>query len=217
MHFFKLLNTKNLRELKLLNKKLVKFCDDNFDNGKLILNKLVEYKKFLIKENESMNLIGKSTIHDLDERHFLDCIQIAKYLPQHEKSLMDIGTGAGLPGIILSIIGFKNLHLVEKSPKKSLFLEKCKSRLGLNYEVHNKSITEISNLNIDWITARAFASIDKIISMTKKIINKQTKFILLKGRSYLVELEKINQEKFFWETHQSITSNESKIIIMSTK
>ena len=201
----------------MLNKKLVKFCDDNFDNGKLILNKLVEYKKFLIKENESMNLIGKSTIHDLDERHFLDCIQIAKYLPQHEKSLMDIGTGAGLPGIILSIIGFKNLHLVEKSPKKSLFLEKCKSRLGLNYEVHNKSITEISNLSVDFITARAFASIEKIILMTKKIINKQTKFILLKGRSYLVELEKINQEKFFWETHQSITSNESKIIIMGTK
>ncbi len=201
----------------MLNNKLVKFCDDNFDNGKLILNKLVEYKKILIKENESINLIGKSTIHDLDERHFLDCIQIAKYLPQHEKSLMDIGTGAGLPGIILSIIGFKNLHLVEKSTKKSLFLEKCKSRLGLNYEVHNKSITEISNLSVDCITARAFASIEKIISMTKKIINKQTKFILLKGKSYLVELETINQEKFFWETHQSITSNESKIIIMGTK
>ena len=76
----------------------------------------------LIKENESMNLIGKSTIENLDERHLLDCIQIVKYLPQHGKSLMDIGTGAGLPGIILSIIGFKNLHLVEKSTKKALFL-----------------------------------------------------------------------------------------------
>ena len=83
--------------------------------------------------------------------------------------------------------------------------------------MHNKSITEISNLSVDCITARAFASIEKIISMTKKIINKKTKFILLKGRSYVVELETINQEKFFWETHQSITSNESKIIIMGTK
>ena len=217
MHFFKLLNTKKLREIKLLNKKLVKFCEDNFDNGKLILNKLVEYKKILIKENEIMNLIGKSTIHDLDKRHFLDCIQIVKYLPQHEKPLMDIGTGAGLPGIILSIVGFKNLHLVEKSPKKSLFLEKCKLRLGLKYEVHNKSITDISNLSIDYITARAFASVEKIILMTRKIINKQTKFILLKGRSYISELETVNEQKFFWETHQSITSNESKIIILGTK
>ena len=201
----------------MLNDRLVKFCDDNFDDGKLILTKLYEYKKILIKENQNMNLIGKSTLIDLDERHLLDCIQIVKYLPQHEKSVMDIGTGAGLPGIILSIIGFKNLHLVEKSPKKSFFLENCKLRLGLNYIVHNKSISEISNLNIDCITARAFASIEKIILMTKKIINKQTKFILLKGRSYLTELEKINTQKYFWETHPSITSSESKIIIMTAK
>ena len=201
----------------MLNEKLVKFCNDNFDDGKLILNKLSEYKKILIKENEFMNLIGKSTLIDLDERHLLDCIQLVKYLPQHEKSVMDIGTGAGLPGIILSIIGFKNLHLVEKSPKKSFFLENCKLRLGLNYIVHNKSISEISNLNIDCITARAFASIEKIISMTKKIINKQTKFILLKGKSYLTELETINPQKYFWETHPSITSSESKIIIMTAK
>ena len=201
----------------MLNDKLVKFCDDNFDDGKLILTKLSEYKKILLKENETMNLIGKSTIIDLDERHFLDCIQIVKYLPRYEKSVMDIGTGAGLPGIILSIIGFKNLHLVEKSPKKSSFLENCKLRLGLNYVVHNKSISEISNLNIDYVTARAFASIEKIISMTKKIINKQTKFILLKGKTYLTELETINPQKFFWETHPSITSSESKIIIMTAK
>ena len=201
----------------MLNEKLVKFCDDNFDDGQLILNKLYEYKKILIKENESMNLIGKSTIDDLDQRHLLDCIQILKYLPHQDKSLMDIGTGAGLPGIILSIIGFKNLHLVEKSPKKSFFLENCKLRLGLNFIVHNKSITEISDINVDCITARAFASIEKIISMTKKIINKQTKFILLKGKSYLTELETINQEKYSWDTYPSITSNESKIIIVGTK
>ena len=201
----------------MLNNKLVQFCNDNFDDGRSILTKLTEYKKILLKENETMNLIGKSTIIDLDERHLLDCIQIIKYLPEHEKSVMDIGTGAGLPGIILSIIGFKNLHLVEKSPKKSSFLENCKLKLGLNYVVHNKSISEISNLNVDYITARAFASIEKIISMTKKIINKQTKFILHKGKSYSTELETINSQKYFWVTHPSITSSESKIIIMGTK
>ena len=199
------------------NNKLVKFCNDNFDDGKLILNKLYEYKKILIKENESMNLIGRSTIDDFDERHLLDCIQIFKYLPHHEKSLMDIGTGAGLPGIILSIIGCKNLHLVEKSPKKSLFLENCKLQLDLNYHVHNKSISDISDLSVDCVTARAFASIEKIINMTKNIINKKTKFILLKGRSYLTELKSINPKKYFWETHPSITSSESKIIIISAK
>ena len=201
----------------MLNEKLVKFCNDNFKDGKFILEKLNEYKKILISENEKMNLIGRSTLEDIDERHFLDCIQINKYLPHNEKVIMDIGTGAGLPGIILSIIGFDNLHLVEKSPKKSVFLENCKLRLNLNYHVHNKSIADLSNMSIDYITARAFAPIEKIISSTKKLINKKSKFILLKGKTYLTELETINAQKYFWKTYSSITSVQSKIIVMGIK
>ena len=201
----------------MLDKKLVNFCNDNFKNGSSILQKLDEYKKILIDENKKINLIGKSTVENFDERHLLDCIQIIKFLPHKNKTHMDIGTGAGLPGIILSIIGYKNVHLVEKSVKKSIFLENCKSRLGLDYEVHNKSIAEISDINISYVTARAFAPIEKIISITKKIINKNTKFILLKGKSYLSELQLINKQKFFWETHPSITSDESKIIIVGLK
>ncbi len=198
----------------MLDNKLIKFCEENFLNEKTILEKLNEYKKILIDENDKMNLIGKSTIEDFDYRHLLDCIQLVKHLPKTYTNLMDIGTGAGLPGIILAIIGFKNLHLVEKSPKKSVFLENCKLRLGLEYIVHNKSVSEISNLKIDYITARAFAPIEKIISLTKKIINKKTKFILLKGKNYLSELDIINPKKYSWETYPSITSNESKVIIM---
>ena len=106
----------------MLDDKLVKFCDENFSNNIYILKKLNEYKKILINENDKMNLIGRSTLENFDQRHLLDCIQIIKYLPNKEKSHLDIGTGAGLPGVILSITGFKNLHLVEKSPKKSTFL-----------------------------------------------------------------------------------------------
>ena len=196
---------------------MIKFCNDNFKDGKLILEKLNDYKKILISENERMNLIGRSTLEDLDERHFLDCIQINQYLPNRDKTVMDVGTGAGLPGIILSIIGFHNLHLVEKSPKKSIFLENCKLRLNLNYHVHNKSVADLSNPSIDYITARAFAPIEKIISSTRKLINKKTKFILLKGKTYLSELENINTQKYIWETYSSITSDQSKIIVMGIK
>ena len=201
----------------MLNTSLVNFCNDNFENSKSILQKLYEYKKIVIDENEKMNLIGSSTIDNFDQRHLLDCIQIIKHLPHNEKIHMDVGSGAGLPGIILSITGYKNLHLVEKSPKKSIFLENCKSRLGLEYIIHNKSITDLKDLNIDYITARAFAPIEKIISLTKKIIYKHTKFILLKGKSYLSELQLINQNKYFWEAHPSITSDVSKIIVVGTK
>ena len=203
--------------IRLLDINLVNFCNENFKNYKYILQKLYEYKKIVIEENEKMNLIGKITIENFDQRHLLDCIQLIKYLPNKEKIHMDIGTGAGLPGIILSIIGYKNLHLVDKSPKKSSFLEKCKLRLDLDYKVHNKAISDLTDLNVDYITARAFAPIEKVIFLTRKIINKHTKYILLKGKSYLSELQFINQKKYFWEAYSSITSDDSKIILLEPK
>ncbi len=178
------------------------------------MTKFIEYKKILIFENEKMNLIGKSTINDFDQRHLLDCIQIIKYMPDQNKKVMDVGTGAGLPGVLLSIIGFNNLHLVEKSPKKTDFLENCKLRLGLNFTIHNKPISDLSDINMDYITARAFAPIEKIISLTKKIIHKKTNYILLKGKSYLRELEVLNSNQYTWKTYSSITSRESKVIVM---
>ena len=196
---------------------LENFCNENFNDSKNVFKTLMEYKKILLNENHKMNLIGKSTIDDFDRRHIIDCIQIIKHMPDKKKQVMDIGTGAGLPGVLLSILGYQNLHLVEKSPKKSAFLEICKAHLGLNYKIHTKPIAEISGVNIDYITARAFAPIEKIITATKKIIHKKTIYVLLKGKSYLSELNLINPQKYSWKNYPSITSEESKIIVLGIK
>ena len=196
---------------------LENFCNENLNDPKNVYKTLMEYKKILLNENHKMNLIGKSTIDDFDQRHIIDCIQIIKHMPDKKKQVMDIGTGAGLPGVLLSILGYQNLHLVEKSPKKSAFLETCKAHLGLNYKIHTKPIAEISGVNIDYITARAFAPIEKIITATKKIIHKKTIYILLKGKSYLSELNLINPQKYSWKNYPSITSEESKIIVLGIK
>ena len=196
---------------------LQNFCNENFNDSNKIFTMLMEYKKILLNENRKMNLIGKSTIDDFDQRHIIDCIQIIKHMPDKKKQVMDIGTGAGLPGVLLSILGYQNLHLVEKSPKKSAFLESCKAHLGLNYKIHTKPIIEISGVNIDYITARAFAPIEKIITATKGIIHKKTIYVLLKGKSYLSELNLINPQKYSWKNYPSITSEESKIIVLGIK
>ena len=196
---------------------LENFCNENFNDPKNVFKMLMEYKKILLNENHKMNLIGKSTIDDFDQRHIIDCIQIIKHMPDKKKQVMDIGTGAGLPGVLLSILGYHNLHLVEKSPKKSAFLEICKAHLGLNYKIHTKPIAEISGVNIDYVTARAFAPIEKIITATKKIIHTKTIYILLKGKSYLSELNLINPQKYSWKNYPSITSGESKIIVLGIK
>ena len=196
---------------------LKNFCNENFNDANKIFTMFMEYKKILLSENHKMNLIGKSTIDDFDQRHIIDCIQIIKHMPDKKKQVMDIGTGAGLPGVLLSILGYQNLHLVEKSPKKSAFLEICKAHLGLNYKIHTKPIAEISGVNIDYITARAFAPIEKIITATKEIIHKKTIYVLLKGKSYLSELNLINPQKYSWKNYPSITSEESKIIVLGIK
>ena len=82
MHFFKLLNIKKLKVIELLEPILEKYCKDNFQNSSDVSVKLLEYKKLLLDANQNMNLIGKSTIDDFDQRHFLDCVQIHEYMPE---------------------------------------------------------------------------------------------------------------------------------------
>ena len=217
MHFFKSLNIKKLKVIGLLELILEKYCKDNFQNSSDVFVKLLEYKKLLLDANQHMNLIGKSTIEDFDQSHFLDCIQIHEYMNEKNNLTIDLGTGAGLPGVLLSIIGYKNLHLVEKSPKKSAFLEGCKLRLGLDFTIHNRPLADVSLSNAQYIVARAFAPISKILNFTKQMVTNQTQYILLKGRSYLEELKSVNSKSFSWRDFPSITSDESRIIVLQVK
>ena len=196
---------------------LEKYCKENFQNSFDISTKLLEYKKLLLDANQNMNLIGKSTIEDFDQRHILDCVQIHEYMPEKSKLTVDLGTGAGLPGVLLSIIGYKNLHLVEKSPKKSAFLESCKLQLGLDCIIHNQPLAEISLSNVQYIVARAFAPISKILNFTKMMVTDQTQYVLLKGRTYLDELKSVSNTNFQSKDFPSITSDESRILVLQVK
>ena len=196
---------------------LEKYTKENFLNSTEVIVKLFEYKKLLLEENKNMNLIGKSTIDDFDQRHFLDCLQIHQYMPEKNTLTVDLGSGAGLPGVLLSILGHKKLHLIEKSPKKSVFLDNCKIRLGLDYTVHNQPLSDVSLSNLHYIVARAFAPITKILHYTKQMVTNQTQYVLLKGKTYLEEINLVNNMKFNWKAYPSITSNESRIVVLQVK
>jgi 16S rRNA (guanine527-N7)-methyltransferase len=106
-----------------------------------------KFKTELIKWNSKINLVSRADIADLDNRHIADSMQISKWLDKNQ-SIIDLGTGAGFPGIILSVMGYKNIVLVEADSKKILFLQTIKSLLNLDCKVMHSRIEEISTNTI---------------------------------------------------------------------
>ena len=108
---------------------------------------LKKYEDILINANKALNLVGKSTINDIWTRHFLDSVQVIDFIDENDKTLVDIGSGAGFPGLVLAItlkdrrIPLK-VKLIEKSRKKVKFLKYLINELGLDVEVMNQNILE---------------------------------------------------------------------------
>ena len=203
----------------LENKNLIKFINQQFSKSQsaIIIEKMNLYKEMLLDENERINLISKTTADDIEDRHFLDSIQLITLIGDKAHSLVDIGTGAGLPGILLAIGGCKSVYLVEKQTKKCDFLNRVNNNLGLDMNILNLRIEDIDDRQFDYVVSRAFAKLNKIISITKNITHKKSKYILLKGKTFLDEIKSVNKKRFNINYIDSITSPDSKIIELSYK
>ena len=174
------------------------------------------YINELLKANESHNFISKSTESDIWHRHILDSAQLVKFIEFKRGSLSDLGTGAGFPGLILAIFNKnKDFHvkLYEKSPVKRAFLEKIIGKLSINVSVHGNIYNEV--LSSDYIVARAFKKIELIIQVSREIVKKSHKLIVLKGQNAQEDLKKaFNNEKYSYKLEKSMTNEDSKIIIV---
>ena len=203
----------------LENKNLTKFINQQFSKSQsaVIIEKINIYKEMLLDENERINLISRTTADDIEDRHFLDSIQLITLIGDKAHSLVDIGTGAGLPGILLAIGGCKSVYLVEKQTKKCDFLNRVNNKLGLDMNILNLRIEDIDDRQFDYVVSRAFAKLNKIISITKNITHKKSKYILLKGKTFLDEIKSVNKKRFNINYIDSITSPDSKIIELSYK
>ena len=178
--------------------------------------RLLEKYVFLIKKNqENVSLIGKSTISDIWLRHIIDSLQIIKYLPKEEKNkfLIDVGTGAGLPGVVLGIMGRSDVLLCEKSPKKTNFLKEVLKECSLNAKIYNCRIEDIIMNNIAIIVSRAYASIKKLILTNIHLISKETILVIHKGKKHMKEIAEAKKEfAFNFKKFDSITSKEGVIL-----
>ena len=183
------------------------------------ITSLKKYEDTLIKANKTLNLIGNSTIKDIWSRHFLDSVQVIDFIDENDKTLVDLGSGAGFPGLVLAIIlkGRKiplKIKLIEKSPKKAKFLRDVINELLLDVEVINQNILKDSKkLLEDVFVARAFKPLKIILQLIhNKAENWKKIFIFLgkTGKDELLQASKIWHIKY--KQRVSVTSNDSIVI-----
>ena len=182
------------------------------------INSLNIYEGLLLENNRKFNLIIKSTENILKTRHILDSAQAIDFINKNSSVCADLGTGAGFPGIILSILFRERKYpirvdLYEKSPKKCQFLFKVVKKLNLNALVLEKNVIEQRNLKAGTIVARAFKpiqSIFEIVTKNFKNFNNLILFLGKNGKRTLLDASKVWD--FEYKERKSVTSDDSLII-----
>ena len=198
----------NIESLNLIKK--------NFHLNK---DQLINFNKYIAELytwNSHTNLVGKSTLSNPLKFHILDCLQISKYINNHNKSIIDMGSGAGLPGIILSIYNFVNVSLADSNIKKIKFIKHVSNELNLSLEIIHSRIENIKNKKFDYIVSRALANLDKLLFYSLKLSHKETKMIFLKGKQFKDEIEFAKKNwKFNFSIEKSLSDSRGRIILLS--
>ena len=188
--------------------------DLNFND--LSIYKLKKYVKNVIAANKKHNFISKSTESDIWHRHVLDSAQLVKFINFKRGSLVDLGSGAGFPGIVLAIYNNNldfHVKLFEKSTVKSNFLKKIVQELDLNAITYNNIFD--NKIESDYIVCRAFKKLERIIQVSREIVKKPHKLIVLKGQNAQEEVNiAFKKHKYAYKLEKSMTNVNSKILIV---
>ncbi len=179
---------------------------------------LEQFRQTILEKNKAINLISKETEEKSRERHIIDSAQIIELIDLNSSVCTDIGSGSGLPGIVLAIImkhkkSNMKFKLYEKSFHKSNFLKEVTNKFNLNVEVHQKDIFSEKNLSSDIIVARAFKPLPVILNLIKSNFKLFNEVILFLGKSGGEIIEQVLLEwKMKYELKRSITNEDSLIL-----
>ncbi len=203
-----------------MNDQEVKKILANFGFSSDDIAKLNLFSDYLLKFNKNYNLISKSTENSIWTRHILDSAQILNFFDINaNKNLVDLGTGAGFPGLIVAIFNKNSkfhVKLYEKSPVKREFLQNIKDKLKIKFDIADNVYNE--KIDADIIISRAFKKIDRIIDISREMSKKPHKIIILKGKSAQKEINKVSLDpNYSYKLEKSITNNDSKIIVINVK
>lgn len=153
-----------------------------------ILDRLSTYVDLLSQWNRRINLVSANTMGDVWRRHILDCAQLYKLLPRRTRVLVDLGSGAGLPGLVLAAMEVPEVHLVESDQRKAAFLREAARIMDVPVTLHTERIEKTTAFPADIVTARACANLSQLIDYSERFLTRQTLCLFLKGEAVQEEL-----------------------------
>ena len=152
------------------------------------LESLRQYDALLHKWQKRFNLVGRSTLVDSVRRHFLDSAQLKSLMPDGDAVVIDLGSGAGFPGLVLSVLGMAHVHLIESDANKCEFLRQAIRATGASATVHRTRIEDYQGPAADIVTSRACASLEKLLKLADIVSTESTRMLFLKGQKWQDEL-----------------------------
>lgn len=152
------------------------------------LDRLTKYVDLLVSWNRRINLVGRNTIGDVWRRHILDSAQLFPLIPREARRLVDLGSGAGLPGLVLAIMGVPEVHLIESDLRKAAFLREAVRITEAPAIIHARRIDRVPPFVADIVTARALAPLPELLAISERFLGPKTICLFLKGRMVDEEL-----------------------------
>ncbi len=161
----------------------------NYNLNKRQIELINKYLQKLKINNQKQNLVGSSTIDIAWDRHVNDSLQLSKFINKKNSSIIDLGTGAGLPGIMLYIFGYTNILLIDSKMKKIDFIKEFSYENHVDIKNICTRVEKIKNQKFDYIVSRAFAPLTKLLDYSLFFNKKNTSLLFLKGRNVMKEIK----------------------------
>ncbi|PCI52002.1 MAG: 16S rRNA (guanine(527)-N(7))-methyltransferase RsmG [Alphaproteobacteria bacterium] len=174
------------------------------------------YASLLQKWQKKLNLVGETTLPNMWARHFYDSFQLKELFDCRKAEnlrILDIGSGAGFPGLLLSMLGLGEFHMVESNGKKCTFMRQVIRETGCNAVVHNERVEMMTPFPVDYIVSRACAPLDRLFDLGLNFIQPKTVCLFLKGQNADKEIEEARANWCFKIEQHTSAAQESGVIL----
>lgn len=177
------------------------------------IEKLEIYISLLQQWNKKINLVSQQGMEQVWKRHVYDSFQLIRYLDSSVKSIADLGSGGGFPGLILALSTDIPVILIESDMRKTIFLREVLRQTKTQATVLCQRIENVNAISADVVTARALTSLTQLLEFSKNILNKNGYCLFLKGRSVNLEIEEVQKDwKINYKTFSSQTNADGVIV-----